>query len=1015
MKKYCNAKYNNSILKKLLLAMLAVQAVQVFVIISMFLHTEILKKSVENECTILSEKVLNRKLYIENEMKTRWTAFDDVQEKIIRIIKSELQKSNRSVNKLSQDYGIQNRIIHEIFPSILYLLRKNSVTGAFIILDAPFLDPHLKNLSNADFLYPGLYLRTSEPGCYSEKNNDLVISVGTIPILKDFNIAMDMDWRPFFVMSDTLNQKNTVFFNAPINAAKRKLSKNGKDLCYWSPPFNFTSKNKKVITYSVPLIDDEGIIYGVMGIDLSESYLKSLLYSDELHTDKNGIYSFAIRNAENNFTTFFTKGKLEQEEPVSHLITLQTEFPNTHFIKNYGSNSTPYYAAVHAFNLYPRNGMFTKQEWVLMGFVPQTSLTAISTRIGKAFVQVLAVSVTLFVIGAYLSSKNISNTLNKVVQKLETSDKTKPIKIEKMNITEIDILISAIENLSVEVFNRASKVSRIVEQLKIPIGVFEYNTFLGTVFCNSILFKLFNITKYNEDTVLTYQEFHSFIKELDRFIDSQNETRTIYAIPTAEYGKVRWIKFTSTEESKYVFGLALDITKETEERKRLEFQMKYDELTGLYNKTSFDKKMNEIFKQNNLGICALLHWDIDNLKYINTTFGHSYGDTYLQMFGKKLAQLQQDRCIVCRRSADEFNSFFYNFSTVDEIRLLINSFWKKIEEETITLPNNEETKLRVSAGLAWYPNDADNQSDLIRYADFAMYDAKHSFKGALHEFDINVYKKDYILVQGTEAINKLIENKLIEYALQPIVVASTGEIYGYEMLMRAKMQEFKNPEDILRLAKAQSKLHLLESLTLFTAMETFVNKIANNEIKKTAKVFLNTINSQILTAEKTLEFEKKFGPYLSNIVLELSESEPLNMNFFSIKSDIIQKWKAMIAIDDFGSGYSNDSSLIFLSPNLIKIDMSIVRDVHKNIDKQNILENLISYAKKRNIIVLAEGVEVREEMDVLLRFGVDLFQGYFFAKPSTAVSDIPKDRLDILREMYKSYHREKINNIDGKS
>jgi len=104
----------------------------------------------------------------------------------------------------------------------------------------------------------------------------------------------------------------------------------------------------------------------------------------------------------------------------------------------------------------------------------------------------------------------------------------------------------------------------------------------------------------------------------------------------------------------------------------------------------------------------------------------------------------------------------------------------------------------------------------------------------------------------------------------------------------------------------------------------------------------------------------------------------------------------MVAIDDFGSGYSNESSLLFLSPNLVKIDMSIVRDVHKSLDKQNVLENLVSYAKKRNIIILAEGVETIDEIDVLLRFGVDLFQGYFFAKPSFDITPIPEEKIQEL-------------------
>ena len=319
------------------------------------------------------------------------------------------------------------------------------------------------------------------------------------------------------------------------------------------------------------------------------------------------------------------------------------------------------------------------------------------------------------------------------------------------------------------------------------------------------------------------------------------------------------------------------------------------------------------------------------------------------------------------------------------------------------LPNGENSKLRVSAGLAWYPYDADNQADLLRYSNFAVYDVKNSFKGTLHEFNLDAYKKNYIMINGTEALNQMLERNLIEYAMQPIVTSGTGDIYGYEMLMRSSVPEFKNPEVVLRLAKAQSKLHKLEELTFFGAMETFVKKIERGEISKNTKIFLNTISSQVLSDAKFFEFEEKFKPYLSNIVLEITESEPLNTNFYDLKNERIRNWNAMVAIDDFGSGYSNESSLLFLSPNLVKIDMSIVRDVHKSLDKQNVLENLVSYAKKRNIIILAEGVETIDEIDVLLRFGVDLFQGYFFAKPSFDITPIPEERIQELNRVFSLY------------
>lgn len=159
---------------------------------------------------------------------------------------------------------------------------------------------------------------------------------------------------------------------------------------------------------------------------------------------------------------------------------------------------------------------------------------------------------------------------------------------------------------------------------------------MGTVFCNSIWFKLFNIQKYSGDSVLNTDEFYKLLDHYEYYINSKDDTKTIYAIPTGEHGKVRWIRFMQTKENDKILGIALDITKEVEDRKKLELQMNYDELTGLYNRAAFDRKITEVFKQKHLGICALVMWDLDNLKYLNDSFGHAYGDTHLMAFGKSL-------------------------------------------------------------------------------------------------------------------------------------------------------------------------------------------------------------------------------------------------------------------------------------------------------------------------------------------------------------------------------------------
>ncbi len=996
-------------LARLMLPMLFVFILQAGVMIFMFVDAGIFTNSKSQAYNVLNETVRNRKFFLENEMISKWTNISILDGQIKTKIEAEAKKRNMRPENFLKNSDLVEGLLGDLIPSFTYTLRRNNVTGVFFVVNAP----KKKNQANNTF-YSGLYIRDENPMSFFNEYEDLLVMKGSTNISEKYNIPLASEWAPFFSIDATGKNKTDKYFTAPVKAAKQYKSLKPELLCYWGSSDNSLSLKDKVMSYSIPVISDDGVVYGVLGIDISLEYLKNYFNNEGLLGSKLGVYCVGfLDEIDDNIARL--KGKKERifsplfvNTSNSNLTLLDslrlkdahTDIPNIYNIEDRRAFGARQSVSCLSFDVYPKNSIYEKEQWALIGAVPEKKLLSSYFLLRKIFIQALVIASILFLVGAFLSSKHISNTLKRVILQLEKNDSLRPIHIEKMNIKEIDALIYAIENMSVRIFNSASRVSKIVEQVQIPIGVFEHNTIHGTVFCNSIWFRLFNINKYEEDVNLPDTEFYKMIEDLEYYIHSQKDGKLIYAIPTGEPGKVRWISFSRIRDNEKIFGIATDITKETEERTRFEIQMNYDELTGLYNRAAFDRKLSEIFKNKNPGISALIMWDIDNLKFVNDSYGYSYGDAYLQTFAKKLLTLQQDRCLVARRSGDEFYTLFYGYSTMDEIKLLLHSFWKDLEKTEIKFPDGQDTRLRVSAGLAWYPNDADNLEDLIRFADFAMYNVKHSYKGNMEEFDLDIYNKNSVLVQGTEAFNRMIEKNLINYALQPIIHAGSGKVYGYEMLMRPTLNEFRNPEDVLRVARTQSKLHKIEEISFFAAMESFTEKIAKGEVPPNTKVFLNTISSQILPDIKFAEFEEKFRPYLSNIVLEITESEPLNTAVYSIKNQWIQKWNAMVAIDDFGSGYSNDSSLVFLSPNLVKIDMSIVRNVHESLDKQNILENLVSYAKKRDIIVLAEGVECVEEIDVLLRFGVDLFQGYFFAKPSTKIERVPIDRLKVLQEMY---------------
>lgn len=395
-------------------------------------------------------------------------------------------------------------------------------------------------------------------------------------------------------------------------------------------------------------------------------------------------------------------------------------------------------------------------------------------------------------------------------------------------------------------------------------------------------------------------------------------------------------------------------------------------------------------------IWFIVLWDLDNLKYVNDTYGHDYGDIYIRKAAAVLKQFEQYGGIVARRSGDEFFVFIYGFNDKSEIKSIVERVHDDVENTRISLPNGRTLKIRASTGIAWYPDDGSTYEELSRFSDFAMYKIKKTVKGSIREFNRKEYEQDSFLFNSQEDLNKLLEEELVRYAFQPIIRADNGEIFAYEALMRSQLENLKNPLHIIKLATADSRLYEIERLTFFKTLESFVQ---NRERFGDRKLFINSIPNYVLVNEDLEKFEKMYGRYLNNLVVEILENEHSDTEGTSEKINLISRWNSEVAIDDFGSGYNNESVLLTMTPNYVKIDMEIVRGVHKDLNRQQICKNLITYAKQRNIKIVAEGVEYIEELEKLIELGVDFIQGYFFSKPDFIPPVIAEEKKEIVVEI----------------
>lgn len=322
--------------------------------------------------------------------------------------------------------------------------------------------------------------------------------------------------------------------------------------------------------------------------------------------------------------------------------------------------------------------------------------------------------------------------------------------------------------------------------------------------------------------------------------------------------------------------------------------------------------------------------------------------------------------------------FLYDAPKLQLVEIL-QKIHKLLMNERLSLPDGNELNMSASAGMAFYAEDANNYAELLKYADFAMYQIKKSSKGSIKAYDKDSYVRDYILVQGVGELDRIIIDESVRYAYQPIINIRTGNIFAYEALIRPVSDLLGRPDNLLRVAEAQFKLDKIERLTWFHALKGFFEQVREDD---NARIFINSIPNQLLSEEDWKMLEESYGNKLSRIVMEITENARSEVDIEERKRAFCSKWNIPIALDDFGSGYSNSDLLVSRMFHFVKLDMGLIKDIDKNPSTQALVRSTIDYCHENLLLVIAEGVETQEEYDTVKELGVDFVQGFLLAKPS---------------------------------
>ena len=449
-------------------------------------------------------------------------------------------------------------------------------------------------------------------------------------------------------------------------------------------------------------------------------------------------------------------------------------------------------------------------------------------------------------------------------------------------------------------------------------------------------------------------------------IDTEKTNELEYYSPE-DLALFNLIKTTGEELNDLNLKLEEKIKEKTES---LEKQYYTDELTGLENR-------NKLILDLSQGkYCKIAIVDIKSFNDINDFYGNTVGDAVLRALSKLISLYSSQNNLNSYRVSSDIFAVADNMGLkeefIEKIRLLQN-----VINNQCFFYEDGKIYITVTMGLALA------EQSLFEKAEMALhYTKKNKRLFQIYKEELNIYEGIKENIIWTKKIKDAIADNRIVPFFQPIVNNRLGTIEKCEALIRMidKNGEIIVPYFFLDIAK---KAGLYKELTIIMLEKTF--EVLNNT---DYEISINLLLQDIVSSEiRTLIIEKlKKAKDPKKVVFEIVESEGIE-NFKEVTDFIkdIKKYGSKIAIDDFGTGYSNFSYLMKLNVDYIKIDGSIIKNIHKDKSAELVTKTIVAFAKEFGIETIAEFVSEEEIYNKIIDLNIDYSQGYYFSEPKSII------------------------------
>lgn len=633
---------------------------------SVLLASKVDETMADNAIDIDRNLVENRRVVLQNDMIGRWSTVYHESAYLNTVLEEFLKEQQIGINSFLSDAELQRTFSQKVFPELMNYLRGDTTCGVFLILG-----------NRADMSLPqeyeGFFLRDSDPNTKTQTNSDLLLERGDKSLARECGIALDSSWFSAFRFNGMGQRSADDFFYSPYLLAKENADADMVDLGYWSMPFileDHKMDNHRMITYSVPLLYD-GQVYGVLGSEISTSYLSSNYLSvRDLDRNQNAGYAIAVNQGEGVYRIISGKGSLYDtiRREGDYFYLEEMEYSELFRVKNASIGTQDICAVKSEFGLYSGTIPYDNTDWVLCGFVTQESVFGLGDQLYRSILTTILICalvgmVVMAVVLHYISAP-VYRLMDSVRGGLKGLKEFHP-----SAILEIDELHQVVHNLTETEISTEKQLMQEKERYRIAL---ESSNDVFLTFCQK-----------DQTLEIVNSREHDGIWQVDAFVEnviapvlsaeaqelfrdivegrkSEIQAQICLRIPGLSEG--RWVEInwkTVTDQQagdRIAVGYIRDIHKTKMREIEQENLQKRDPVTEFYRLQPGESVVNESRSQQPGG--QLLALELCDFSGVIQNYGLTFGDVLLNEFARLAEKYCRSICagnsVLIRAGADVF-------------------------------------------------------------------------------------------------------------------------------------------------------------------------------------------------------------------------------------------------------------------------------------------------------------------------------------------------------------------------